>query len=181
MIRRLTVKRAFYLLLYYGFARYLPNSYSRFGGTLSKKIRYLICQNIFLKCGKNVNIERGAFFHYGDHVEIGDNSGIGINSYIMYNTKIGNDVNMGPNCYLLGNNHKFDRTDIPMKYQGVKSIETKVVIEDDVWIGRGVTILGSRVIKKGTIIGACTLLCKDFSEYSVVGGNPSKLIRSRMS
>ena len=55
------------------------------------------------------------------------------------------------------------------------------IIEDDVWIGQNVYITPGRHIKKGTIIGACCLLCKDFPEYSVVGGNPSKLIKSRLS
>lgn len=37
-----------------------------------------------------------------------------------------------------------------------------------------------RNIKRGSIIGAGGLLCKDFPEYSIIGGNPSKLIRSRI-
>lgn len=85
---------------------------------------------------------------------------------------------MGPNCYILGANHSFDNTDIPMIKQGM-SIQKVTIIEDDVWIGRNVTFTPGRTVKKGTIVGACTLLCKDFPEYSIVGGNPSKLIRSR--
>ena len=173
------MKRIICLILYYGLAIYLPQSYSRFGGKISRWIRYQLCKRIFLKCGKNVNIERGAKFYYGYEVEIGDNSGIGINCTILSNTKIGKEVMMGPNCYFLGSNHIFDRTDIPIRYQGLTKKKTEVVIEDDVWIGRSVTVIGSRIIRKGTIIGACTLLCKDFPEYSIVGGNPSALIRSR--
>ena len=36
-----------------------------------------------------------------------------------------------------------------------------------------------RTVKKGSIIAARCVLTKDFPEYSIVGGNPSKLIRSR--
>ena len=73
----------------------------------------------------------------------------------------------------------FDRTDIPIRNQGKINNRDQVIIEDDVWIGREVMIIGSRNIKKGTIIGARTLLAKDFPEYSIVGGNPAKLIKSR--
>ncbi len=166
------------LALYYGFAQYLPTSYSMIGG--GKWIRYQLCRRIFKKCGKNVNIERRANFGSGRDIEIGDNSGLGINCQIPSNTKIGANVMMGPNCYILARNHKFDRIDIPMCEQGFTgegNIQT--IIEDDVWIGRDVTMTPGRTIKNGTIVGACCLLCKDFPEYSIVGGNPSKLIKSR--
>ncbi len=168
------------LVLYYGFAQFLPCSGSMFGGG-AKYIRYQLCRRIFKKCGKNVNVERRACFGSGRDVEIGDNSGLGIKCVIPSNTKIGSNVMMGPNCYILANNHKFDRTDIPMNQQGFQSKGNKqTVIDDDVWIGRDVTMTPGRHISRGTIIGACCLLCKDFPEYSVVGGNPSKVIKSRI-
>lgn len=138
------------------------------------------CKNIFLHCGKNVNIEKGAFFGSGFRLKIGDNSGIGLNCVVPGNIEIGNDVMMGPECYILSSNHAFDRTDIPMTRQGF-SIQKKTIIEDDVWIGRQVIFTPGRTVKKGTIIGAGTVLTKDFPEYSIVGGNPSRLIKSRLS
>lgn len=36
-----------------------------------------------------------------------------------------------------------------------------------------------RHVKEGTIVGACAVLTKDFEPYSVVGGNPAKLIKMR--
>ena len=123
-------------------------------------------------------MERGAHFGSGRDIEIGDNSGIGINACIPSNTIIGQDVMMGPNCYILANNHAFDRTDIPMSQQGFTERE-QAIIEDDVWIGRDVTMTPGRKIKRGSIIAACAVLTKDFPEYSIVGGNPAKLIKSR--
>jgi len=85
---------------------------------------------------------------------------------------------MGPKCYILDSNHSFERTDVPMIKQG--HLEKKqTVIEDDVWIGREVLMTPGRTVKKGSIIGARCLLTKDFPEYSIIGGNPSKLLRSR--
>jgi len=173
------MKRLICLVLYYGLARYLPHTASKFGGKISKKIRYSLCKNIFKYCGKNVNIERLAWFGTGKDIEIGDNSGIGINAKVYNNVKIGKNVMMGPNCYMLESTHLYDRVDIPMREQGRKQYRDKVIIGDDVWIGRDVLILGSKEIKTGSIIGARCVLTKNFPEYSIVGGNPSKLIRSR--
>ncbi|WP_245832512.1 acyltransferase [Macellibacteroides fermentans] len=133
-----------------------------------------------MKTGKNVNIERGAYFGNGLKIEIGDNSGIGINAHIYNNTIIGQNVMMGPEVYMLEKTHNFDSVDIPMIKQGSRKERDQVIIGDDCWIGREVLIIGSRVINKGSIIGARCVLTKSFPEYSIIGGNPSKLIRSRV-
>ncbi len=85
---------------------------------------------------------------------------------------------MGPNCYCLTKNHRFDRTDIPMLEQGYQESLT-LTIEDDVWIGRDVLIMPGRTISQGSIIAGGCVLTKDFPPYSIVGGNPSRLIKSR--
>lgn len=168
------------LCIYYGFARYLPTSGFPFFGKISKRIRYCLVKRIFKKCGKNVNIERGAKFSSGTQIEIGDNSGIGINASIPNGTIIGNDVMMGPNCFILDINHKFDRLDIPMMYQG-STPKKIVVIGNDVWIGRDVKITPGRHIADGSIIAMGCVLSKDFPPYSIVGGCPPRLIKSRNS
>ena len=55
-----------------------------------------------------------------------------------------------------------------------------ITIEDDVWIGRNVLMTPGRHIAKGSIIAAGCVLTKDFPEYSIIGGNPGKFIRSRL-
>ena len=171
------MKKFFCLILYYCFARYLPPSKYK----LFKQIRYMVCKRIFLECGKNVNIERLAYFGNGKSIKIGDNSGIGINAHILNNTIIGKDVMMAPNCYMLESLHDISRTDMPMRWQGNINKHEQVIIEDDVWIGRDVMIIGSKIIKKGSVVGARCLLTKNFPEYSIIGGNPSILIRCRLN
>ena len=163
-------------MIYYSVAIYLPESrnFFRLGGAF----RNLLCRKLFKKCAKTANIERGARFGTGFNIEIGEHSGIGINANIPSTTIIGNNVMMGPNCYILGQNHEFGRTDIPMIKQGYRKT-TPTIIEDDVWIGRDVLMTPGRHILEGSIIAAGCVLCKDFPEYSIVGGNPSRLIRSR--
>lgn len=167
------------LIFYYGIFRYLPNSSFPIFGGVACRLRRLCGKIIFKKCGKKVNIERGAVFGCGFDIEIGDRSGIGINAHIPSDTIIGDNVNMGPEVYILSRNHRIDRTDIIMQAQGYCP-EKQTIIGDDVWIGRQVTMTPGRKIAKGSVIGAGCLLCKDFPEYSVVGGNPSRLIRNRL-
>ena len=165
------------LVLYYGIARYLPcsNTYGNIGGY----VRRYLCKHIFKKCGKNVNIERKAWFASGIDVEIGDNSGIGINAHIPNGTIIGKDVMMGPNCFILEINHNYNQTDIPMNQQGIGNKKI-TIIGDDVWIGRDVFMTPGRRVSSHSIVAARTVLVRDFPEWSIVGGNPSQLIKSRI-
>ena len=150
------------------------------GGGISLKIRYLLCKRIFEYCGENVNIEKGATFGAGDKLRIGNNSGLGLNCHIPNGSIIGNDVMMGPNCFVHERNHRFSDTSIPMRLQGYTE-NKPLIIDDDVWIGQDVTIMVGRHIRKGSIIAACSVLTKDFPEYSIIGGNPAKVIRNRNS
>lgn len=54
-----------------------------------------------------------------------------------------------------------------------------VAIGNDVWIGDGVSIMEGVHVADGTIIGAGAVVVKDTEPYSIVGGNPARLIRYR--
>ena len=166
------------LILYVGFAQWLPVSYFPVLGRPSRWLRGVLCRRIFMQCGSPINVERRAKFGKGFHICLGNHSCLGINCYVPEDTVIGNNVMMGPDVYILPQNHNFSRIDIPMGAQGMEP-SRQTVIGNDVWIGREVTMTPGRTIQDGTIIGACCLLCKDFPPYSIIGGNPSKLIRSR--
>ena len=175
--KKINIKKIICLLLYYSIAQYLPQSgrLLNIGGV----IRLCLCKRIFKKCGSHVNIERRAWFGSGANVEIGDYSGIGINCRVPSDTVIGKNVMMGPNCFILDVNHKVSDTTKPMCFQGHMERKT-TIIEDDVWIGRDVKMTPGRHIYKGSIIAMGCVLTKDFPEYSIVGGNPSRLLRSRL-
>ena len=176
--RKLGISTIGCLALYYGVAYWLPASNSIFLGKVSKAFRAFLCRHIFQHCGKNVNVERKANFGCGLGIELGDGSGLGVGCVIPCDTRIGKFVMMGPKCRILNQNHNFDRTDIPMCNQGLGP-KLHCVIEDDVWIGREVLITPGRLIRKGSIVGCGCVLSKDFPEYSIIGGNPPRLIRSR--
>ena len=53
------------------------------------------------------------------------------------------------------------------------------VIGNDVWIGNSATIMPGVKIGHGAIIGTNALVTKDVAPYTIVGGNPGRLIRNR--
>ncbi len=115
----------------------------------------------------------------GEGLFLGDNSNIGAYSYVGCSglITIGKNVMIGPRVNLMGENHNFDETNISMKSQGVN--RSPIVIEDDVWIGANCTILAGVTIKTGAVIAAGAVVTKDVEEFSVVGGVPAKLIKTR--
>ena len=160
----------------YFFCSRLPVSYSRIN-LGQKHLRRLCGRLILKKCGKNVNIEKGARF--SADMELGDNSGIGRNAELDSNITIGCNVMMGPDVKMFVRNHNFSRTDIPMNSQGDSDVEP-IVISDDVWIGANAIILPGVHIGQGSVIGAGAVVTKNVPEYSVVGGNPAVVIKSRL-
>lgn len=158
-------------------ARLLPKSTRPFG-RISKRLRALLCVNLFDQCGQNVNVERGADFGSGRGICIGTNSGIGVDCIISGPVDIGDNVMMGPRCMLYARNHAFQSTDIPMNQQGFANFRP-IRIEDDVWIGAGVIILGGVTVGTGAIIAAGSVVTRDVARMTIAGGNPARLIRNR--
>lgn len=171
-------KKVPFLILYYGLFRWLPSSMFPFLGPLFKKCRYFACKHIFTYCGRNVNIERGALFGSGFKLKIGENSGIGVNCVVPSDIEIGDNVLMGPCCFFLYRNHAYISKEKTIKSQGYTERE-KTIIGNDVWIGREVLFTPGRVVADGTVIAARTCMCKDFPAYSVVGGNPARILKKR--
>lgn len=162
-------------LVYYGVATHMPRSYSsiKVGQTMLRRF----CGKLMMKqCGRYVNIEPKARF--SSEMTLGDYSGIGVNAKIYGTCVIGKYVMMGEDCTIITRNHAFQRTDIPMMYQGFEE-EKPVYIGDDVWIGDRVIILPGVHIGNGCIIAAGAVVTADVEPYTIVGGVPAKKIRNR--
>ncbi len=59
--------------------------------------------------------------------------------------------------------------------------ENKVIIGHDVWIGHGVTLLPGVHVGTGAVVGAGSVVTKSVAPYTIVAGNPARLIRRRVS
>lgn len=63
------------------------------------------------------------------------------------------------------------------RYEAVS--KGNIIVDDDVWIGYGATILSGVHIHQGAVIAAGAVVTKDVPPYAIVGGVPSKVIRYR--
>ena len=156
---------------------HLPMSFSRF--SLGSRRFRQFCAKLILgdRCGKWVNIEKGAKF--GEGLTLKHGAGIGAYSEIPSDVVIGERVMMGSECLMFTSNHRTDRLDIPMGLQGMTESRT-IVIDDDVWIGARVIILPGVHIGTGAVIGAGAVVTKDVPPYEIWGGNPAHFLKSRL-
>ena len=114
------------------------------------------------------------------NIEIGEFSVINRNTHINPGSsyvKIGKYCHFGKNLTIYGFNHRYESASkIPYDEEIIKK---PVIIKDFVWIGANVTIAPGVTIQEGVVIAAGSVVVKDVPPYSVVGGNPAKLIKLR--
>jgi len=132
-----------------------------------------------LRIGKHVDINPIREVSFGKNVSISKNTSITTSSNGKSKIYIGDDVMIGHNVLIIGGNHNISRRDIPMNQQG-EGKDGPIIIENDVWIGAGSIILTGVTVKQGSVIGAGSVVTKDVPAYSIVAGNPAKLIKKRL-
>jgi acetyltransferase-like isoleucine patch superfamily enzyme len=107
----------------------------------------------------------------GHRVYIGTNCCIGL-------CRIEDDVMLGSNVDVISGKkqHNIDRLDIPMREQGGEY--EKITIGVDSWLGNSSVVMANVGTK--SIVAAGSVVIKDVEPYSIVGGNPAKLLKSRL-
>lgn len=136
------------------------------------KILYPDLVNLYgCTLGKNVRI--GPFVEIQKGVVIGDNTKVGSHSFICEGVRIGKDVLIAHGVMFI--NDLFSDSE-PMK-DGVHNWKmSKTKVGDMVRVGSNATILPAR-IGEGAIIGAGSVVTKDVSPWTVVAGNPARVLR----
>ena len=126
------------------------------------------------------------------------NSSIGKYSYIgpgtrVINSSIGSFCSISWNCQIGLASHSLTHISTsPIFFEtkngtGQKWLDQNYVnielprthVGNDVWIGSGAIILQGLTIGDGAIVGAGAIVTKDVAPYSIVAGNPARLIRRR--
>ena len=160
------------------FPRPLPRNVELGEGTwLYSAFAFLHCaseREVALRTGAHCGIYNGCFFDLdaGGSVDIGD-----------YTTLVGvivassARVSIGSYCFFA---HEVVIADGPVatppQANFARASRAGVTVEDDVWVGMGAVLLGGARIGRGSIVGAGAVVDRDIPPYSIVAGNPCRIV-----
>jgi virginiamycin A acetyltransferase len=114
-----------------------------------------------VRIGRNTHLNSGVVIYSGNGVEIGEG------------------VLIASNCTIAPVNHEYRSKDKTILEQRFMPSKGGVRIEDDVWIGANSVVLDGAVIRKGAVVGACSLVIGELEPYSVNAGAPATIIGRR--
>jgi acetyltransferase-like isoleucine patch superfamily enzyme len=156
------------LWLWYSFDR------SPLGGQhvfLGIRLRRLLAQRIFARCGENFKCFQHVEFSYGYNLEVGDN--VVVHRHVLLDDRgsitLGNRVSISDYANIYSHTHSI------VEQREVTCAPT--VIEDDVRITYHATVLAGVRVKANAMVGAMALATKDVRSYHVNVGIPAKSVR----
>lgn len=110
---------------------------------------------------------------------IEDEANIGFNTEIFSasRVRVGRKVLIAAYTYLVGGDHLYDRTDVPVLDQGRTA--AGIDVGDHVWLGAHVVVTDGSTIGRDAIIGAGAVVVGDIPEFAIAVGTPAKVVRDR--
>jgi len=111
----------------------------------------------------------------GDEIRVGRNVFVNQNCtfYDLGGLDIADDVMIGPSVSILTTGHPLD----PLQRRAA-TIGKPIVIERNVWIAAGATIIGGVTVGENSVVAAGSVVTRDVPSNTFVGGNPARIIRS---
>src|ERR1700744_6256147 len=111
----------------------------------------------------------------GDEIRVGRNVFVNQNCtfYDLGGLDIADDVMIGPNVNIITAGHPLE----PSQRRSV-TIGEPIVIERNVWIATGATIIGGVTVGETSVVAAGSVVTRDVPPYPLVGGNPARVIRA---
>lgn len=114
----------------------------------------------------------------------------------VFNSEIGKFVNIASHVRINPTNHPMWRATLHhFAYRSISHLmaddddeevsnwrkQYRTIIEPDVWIGHGAIVMPGVKVGTGAIIGSGSIVTKDVADYTIVAGNPARLIRRRVT
>ncbi len=162
---------------------------------MSRKIKALLCRLLVRKyqnvhIGNNSTFGRGTVFYAPTETYIGNNVYIGKYCSLETDIIIKDDVLIGNNVGLIGKyDHDYTQVGTSIKNSpqirdkeyNFKGKDLKIEIDNDVWIGYGAVIVSGVHVGRGSIVAAGSVVVKNVEPYSIVAGNPAKVVGWRFT
>lgn len=133
-----------------------------------------------IRLGRGCEIQDGAKLEtWGGTIELQENSFVGpyVVIYGHGGVRIGKDCLISMHCRILSSNHTTPPVGIPIR--SMPDVLQPTVIEDDVWLGAGSTVLAGVRLHQGAIIGAGAVVTHDIPANAIAVGVPARVIRYR--
>jgi len=162
--------------LYYSIVTRLPDTPMpgcRFGNWM----RRTLAKRMLKRFGRGSRIHARVRFSSGADLELGNNCRLSRGTWILGPVVMGDDVQIAADVTIIAYNQGHD-VGKPVGQQGSLP-PAPVVIGDDVWIGTRAIILPGVRVGNHTIVGAGAVVTKNVADWTIVAGNPAKLIRDR--
>ena len=125
--------------------------------------------------GEDAWIEPPFFFDYGYNIFLGRRFYANTNLTVLDSAPVtfGDDVMLGPNVSLYTVSHPMDAAERATGLEYAKPI----TIEDGVWIGGSVTVIGGVVVGRNSVVGAGSVVTRDVPPNVFAAGNPCRVVR----
>ncbi|MFT3902588.1 MAG: sugar O-acetyltransferase [Niabella sp.] len=138
------------------------------------EIRVLFSQLIGKKVDESFLLIPPFYTTGGQEINIGRNVFINQNCtlYDLGGLDIGDDVMIGPNVNIITSGHPIDPS-----LRKTITIGKPILIERNVWIATGATIIGGVTIGENSVIAAGSVVTNDVPPNTLVAGNPARTIR----
>lgn len=136
--------------------------------------------------GRSARIHPDGVFSFA-RIRLGNHSSIGPGAVMLAVSPayidIGPHVMIGPNVSFVAGDHVIDRVGVYMTEATAKrpGDDLPIIVESDVWIGAGATVLKGVTIGRGAVVAAGAVVTRNVEPYSIVGGVPASQIGTRFS